>query len=270
MDIDGSTKICGLIGYPISHTLSPKIHNYLFKEFEINGIYIPFNAKLSKKEFQNFITNLSKISNFKGVNITIPYKEWAAIIVENKFQSLGAVNCLKFENGNIKATNTDFLGFKLAVENELNFSFSNKNILIYGAGATAKSIIYSIISEVKKIYIINRTLSNAKKIKNFFKNEKIEIGPPENFETIDLVINSTPIGLNGEMLDIDFKKFKKECCFFDVIYLDTPFVKKAKSYGFKSINGLSMLIYQAIKSFEFWYEVIIKPELIKKIFRMLK
>ncbi len=269
MNIDGRTEICGLVGFPIFHTLSPKIHNFLFNEFKINGVYIPFNGKFSKKEFQNFIINLSKISNFKGINVTIPYKEWAAKITDNKFQKLGVINCLKFHNGNIKVTNTDFLGFKLAVESDLNFSFFNKNVLIYGAGATAKSIIYSIINEVKNIFIINRTLSNAKKLKNFFKNEKLKIGAPEDLEIIDLVINSTPVGLNGELLNIDFKKFKKECCFFDVIYLDTPFVKEAKSCGFKSINGLSMLIYQAVKSFEFWYEILIKPDLIKKIRRVL-
>ena len=267
--INGQTEIYGLVGFPISHSLSPKIHNYLFNLFELNAVYLCFNSKFEIEDFKNFLNSLKKVENFKGLNVTIPYKEWGCNFSQNEFKSLGAINCIKFYKDKIIATNTDIYGFKMALKNDLNFNWNNKNILIFGAGATAKTIIYSIIDEVNKIYIYNRTLKNAEKLKNFFNKEKIIIGFPENFEIIDLVINSTPIGLHGEELNIDYKKLKKDCCLFDVIYLDTPFIKKGKELGLKAINGKSMLIYQAVKSFEYWTGLDVNETVIKSIFKEL-
>ena len=264
--INGQTEIYGLVGYPVSHSLSPKIQNFLFNRFELNSVYVVFNARHEKDDFKNFLICLSKIENFKGLNITIPYKEWAAEFTENDFKSLGAINCIKFINGKLIATNTDIYGFKKAVEEDLNFSFKNKNILIFGAGATAKSIIFGIIHEVKKIFIVNRTLDNAKKLRNSFGNsDKVILDFPEDFKEIDLIINATPIGLHGEELKIDFDNLKKDCCFFDVLYIESPLIKNARKKGFNAITGKSMLLYQAIKSFEFWTKLEVSKILEKKI-----
>ncbi len=264
--IKGDTEIYGLVGYPISHSFSPQIHNFLFKEYELNCVYIPFNSKFSKKDFIIWMEKLKYIENLKGLNITIPYKEWACEITENNFKFLGTINCVKFKNGKIFATNTDIDGFKNSIKNDLNFDYNSKNILIFGAGATAKSIIFSIIENVEKIFIINRNYKRAENLKRHFKNSnKIIIKKPDNMQNIDLVINCTPIGIHGEMLKVDFKKFKKECCFFDVLYVDTPFIKTAIENGFRAINGLNMLIYQAIKSFEYWTSYDVDERLIKKL-----
>ncbi len=276
LTINGKTEIYGLIGHPITHSLSPKIHNFLFDFYKINAVYICFNAKFEKKNtLKKFLECLKEVENIKGLNVTIPYKEWVCDITENDYKFLKSVNCLKFVKKEIFSTNTDIYGFKEAIYKDLEMDLINKKVMVYGAGATAKSIIYAIINEVDKVFVYNRTFKNAKKLKRFFnkyspKIELTSIISPNFLKEVDLIINATPVGLNNEMFNIDFEKVKKDCCFFDVIYLDTPFIKKAKKNGFRAINGLSMLIYQAVKSFEYWTNKKVNGDTIKKIFRILQ
>ncbi len=257
--IDAKTSIYGLIGKNISYSLSPKIHNFLFEYYKINAVYLVFDANFNENDFNNFIKKCQKIKTIKGFNITIPYKEYAGKFLDQK-KEFNIANCIKF-NEKISAFNTDSYGFKKAVREKLNFDFYKKNILIYGAGATAKSIIYAIIDEVNKIFVINRNKKKAEELKKISRKIYTEI---DNLNEIELVINATSVDLN-----IDYSKFKNNCCFFDVKYLNTYFIENAIKNNFKAINGMWMLIYQAVKSFELWTGIKVEEKLIEKIYRGL-
>ena len=265
MEINGNTLIYGVIGRSINYTLSPKIHNYLFKKFNFNAVYICFNMDFKKDDFYNFLKTLSKSYNIKGLNVTIPYKKFAWEFSKNDYNNVKAVNTLKLENGEILGENTDIYGFKKALVDKLKFNPSGKNFLIYGAGDTARTIIFSILNECNQIYLVNRTLKNAIKLKENFKSDKIILDKPQDYILIDIVINATPVDLT-----IDYKKFKKECCFFDVKYINSKFITEAKKRKFKAINGKWMLILQGVKSFEFWTGKEIEEKIINNIYRRLR
>ena len=269
MNIKGSTRLYALIGNNISHSYSPIIHNYLFNFFKINAVYVPIEYKSNLETFFNFFR---KTANFSGINITIPYKEQAfklSDIVIGKAKDIKTVNCIKKENGKIEGINTDCYGFLKSLEQDLNLSSEDKKVVIFGSGGTAKTIVCSLIDKVKHIYIFSRKKDNIEELLEKYSN--ITWHTFENsvnvlkFNDIDLIVNTTPLGLYGETINIDFSVLKEECKIFDVLYIDTPLIQYAKKTGFSCINGINMLIYQAVKSFEFWTNIKINDNIIEQL-----
>jgi shikimate dehydrogenase len=269
MNINGKTDIYALIGNNISHSLSPFIQNFLIKNYKLNAVYIPIELKNNLNLLVELIKNTS---NFKGCNITIPYKETAFKLsdeVSEEALSIKTVNTLKKENNKITAVNTDSYGFLRALKEDLSFSAEDKNIVIIGSGGTAKTIIYSLVNKAKSILVLSRKKDNiVELLENFpniswneFKNNKAHLILPE----ADLIVNATPLGLNNEIININFNKLKNTCSIFDVLYIKSPLIKLSEEGNIQSTNGLNMLIYQGIKSFQFWHNIIVETDIIKKL-----
>jgi len=248
-----------VIGNPIEHSLSPKIHNYWFKKNNINAVY---EKKLVKKdEIQKLIEKL-KNKEIDGINVTVPFKKVVIPFLDQLTTEASitqSVNTISVENDKLVGHNTDVAGFELAVR-YIKFDASKKNILIIGAGGVVPSIIYSLKKmKANTISLINRTKENAEEIKKNFKEiEILNWGEKYDF---DMIINATSVGLNKEdKIDLEIENFGKNKFFYDVIYKPsrTTFLNQASLFQNQIENGKMMFIYQAHQAFFIWHKLLPK------------
>tara|TARA_Y100000590_G_C15537456_1_gene945586 strand:+ start:1 stop:843 length:843 start_codon:yes stop_codon:yes gene_type:complete len=257
----------GILGNPIKHSLSPKMHNYWLKDLNICGKYKAFKTPM--KNFRSTINKLSK-DNYLGVNLTIPLKENALKYLDKKDKIVditGAANTIIFSKGKINGRNTDVYGFKKSLMNQVG-NKEKKQASIIGSGGAARSVLYSLIEmKYKEIFIFNRSLKKSTKMKkdltknlNKALNSKIRClrlkDVKNNLINTNLLINTTPMGMKGfPKLNINVENLNVKSIVFDLIYnpLETELLKKSKQRGIKTINGLDMLIYQAQRSFYYWF-----------------
>ena len=245
-----------VIGNPINHSLSPELHNFWLKKNNINAIYE--KIKLEENELENFIKRLRN-DEIHGINVTVPFKNKVIKYLDKlslEVETTGSVNTIYKNKKNIIGHNTDVAGFELGLRHS-KINVLHKSILILGAGGVVPSIIYSLLSMgCKKIFLSNRTVEKAEKIKEKF--DDIDLLKWGEIPDFDIIINATSVGLKGESLDLDFNV--KDKIFYDVIYnpRETQFLRKAKETGNKIENGKLMFIYQANQSFSIWNKVIPK------------
>ena len=257
-----------VIGNPISHSLSPKLHNYWLKQKNINAVYD--KIKLEENEINEFIQDIKK-QKIAGCNVTVPFKKKVIPFLDKlsiQAERTQSVNTIIFEKGNLIGHNTDIVGFDKAIKS-LNFSMKDKKILILGAGGVVPSIVFAMKEMgVSEIIVSNRTRQKAENLKMLFKNLNIlEWG---NLTDFDVVINATSLGLNNEKINLDFSKVGKNKLFYDVIYnpAETNFLKKGKQLGNITENGSKMFIYQAVEAFKLWHGV--EPEVNFETLKLLK
>ncbi len=244
-----------VIGNPINHSLSPKLHNYWLKENNINAIYD--KKKIEEKNLQTIISEV-KEKKIDGINVTVPFKK-AVIPYLDKLspeaEQTQSVNTIILSNDNLVGHNTDILGFVKAIE-KLNFDMQSKKILILGAGGVVPSIIFALNKmNVSKIIISNRTKEKAENLKSQFHN--LEILDWGDINDFDVIINATSLGLNNETINLDFSKLANNKLFYDVIYNpeETNFLKEGKKLGNRTENGKLMFIYQAFGAFKLWHGI---------------
>jgi len=245
-----------IIGKPIKHSLSPKIHNYWFKKNNIDAFYEKISPE--QNELENIIKKI-KTGEIYGMNITVPYKERVIPFLEDQSdlsRQTKSVNTIFNKKGKIYGDNTDVYGFEKSITNE-KINLQNKSVLIFGAGGVVPSIILALNNlKTKKIFISNRTLEKAEIVKEKFKNIQIlEWGIIEN---CDIFINATSIGLNNNnKFNFDFSQISEKKIFYDVIYnpSKTNFLHEAEKQGHRIINGQNMFIYQAQKAFFLWHNL---------------
>ncbi len=244
-----------VIGNPINHSLSPKLHNYWLKENNIDAIYD--KKKIEEKNLQTIISEVRE-KKINGINVTVPFKK--AVIpyldkLSREAEQTHSVNTIILSNDNLVGHNTDIAGFTKAIKN-LNFDINGKKILILGAGGVVPSIIFALKKmNVSKIIISNRTKKKAEDLKSQFRNlEVLDWGDINDF---DVIINATSLGLNKESINLDFSKFSNNKLFYDVIYNpeETNFLKKGKKLGNRTENGKLMFIYQAFEAFKLWHGI---------------
>ena len=257
-----------VIGNPIEHSLSPKLHNYWLKKNNIDATYD--KKKLDENDLKRIISEV-KEEKINGINVTVPFKK--AVIpfldeLSTEAKDTQSVNTIYFQNGITIGHNTDIAGFELAIK-YAKYDLANKKIFVLGAGGVAPSIIYALRKmKVSKITLSNRTKEKAESLKNLFKDiEIVEWGKRIDF---DMIINATSIGLkNEDSLEFDYSANGPDKYFYDVIYnpKETLFLKRAKLFGNKTENGKMMFIYQAHQSFTIWNKVMpkIDDETIKLI-----
>ncbi len=257
-----------IIGNPISHSLSPKIHNYWFKENNIDANYEKIS--LQKGEVKKIIQKI-KNKEIYGMNVTVPFKQTVIPYLETQSEIVkktNSVNTIFNKNGKIHGENTDVYGFEKSITQN-NINIAGKSVLIFGAGGVVSSIIYALKNlNVKKIYISNRTLKNAELIKKKF--DFIQIVEWGKIENCDLFVNSTSVGLkSGDNLGINFQNLEKNKIFYDVIYnpTKTSFLIKAKKNGHTIINGRDMFLYQAQKAFNLWHDI--TPEVNERLIKYM-
>ncbi len=272
-----------VIGDPISHSLSPKIHNFFLQKYGIEGSYeaIKIAKDDLKKEVQNLVNQ-----GFSGFNVTIPHKEEIFKICDFKSktaQLTGAVNTVIITpDKKLFGHNSDAEGFINNLKNcAPEFDLNGKNAFVIGAGGAARAVVYALIkSGAKKICITNRNKIRAEElIKNFakFSSEKkceLQFFDAENFEKnlsdCDLLINSTSLGMLGQApLTLDLKNLKNSALVYDIVYkpLETELLSAAKKRGNKIVTGIGMLVEQALIGFEAWFKT--KPESDEKLQKIL-
>ncbi len=257
-----------VIGNPIKHSLSPKLHNYWLKENNIEAIYD--KKKLDEKDLQSIISEV-KEEKINGINVTVPFKKAVIPFLDElspEAKDTQSVNAIYFQNGITIGHNTDIAGFELAIK-YAKYDISGKKIFILGAGGVSPSIIYSLKKmKASKITISNRTKEKAENLKGLFK--ELNIIDWGTIPSFDMIINATSIGLKkDDCINLDYSSIGSNKFFYDVIYnpTETIFLKKAKLFGNKTENGKMMFIYQAHQSFTIWHKLmpIIDDEVIKLI-----
>ena len=257
-----------VIGNPISHSLSPELHNYWIKQNDIDAIYD--KKRFNDNDLKNLILDVKK-QTINGVNVTVPFKNKIIPYLDelsDEAKKTQAVNTIYLKEKKVIGHNTDIEGFENAIK-QINFDFDNKKIFILGAGGVVPSIIYaSTKMGASEIMISNRTEKKAKKIKDIFKNIKlIEWGEIPDF---DVIINATSLGLNkDDKLNLEFTNVVKNKLFYDVIYnpSETDFLSTGKKLGNKYENGKLMFIYQAFSAFKLWHGI--EPEVNSETLKLL-
>jgi len=246
-----------VIGNPIEHSLSPKLHTYWIKN---NNLEAKYDKKLLKEdEIQQLILDVRE-EKIQGVNVTVPFKKKVIPfldILTDEAQNSQSVNTIYKNKDKIIGHNTDIDGFKMGLETT-NQIIKNKEALILGAGGVVPSIIIALRKmQISKIYLSNRTEQKALEIKKLFPEiEIIEWGKTPSF---DIIINATSIGLNNkDEINIDYKNISQNKFFYDVIYnpKETSFLRKAKKFGAHTENGKMMFVYQAQKAFFIWHNIL--------------
>ena len=258
-----------VIGNPIKHTLSPKLHNFWIKKNNVNAIY--GKLETHKTDLNELCENL-KQGKLDGLNVTVPFKKeiipYINVLSGHALRTK-SVNTISIENGNLVGHNTDIDGFELSVK-KLNYDVSNKTVIILGAGGVVPSIIYALKKmNASKIFVSNRTKEKAEDMQNQFDDLQIlDWGELTNF---DMIINATSIGLKeNDKFEIDFSKIGKNKFFYDVIYEphETNFFQAGNQKGNIFENGLNMFLYQAQKAFKIWHNV--EPEINEEVINFLK
>jgi shikimate dehydrogenase len=246
-----------VIGNPIDHSLSPKLHNYWIKKYKIDATYE--KKLLDNNEIEGLIINIRE-ERIHGINVTVPFKKMVIPfldVLSEEAQISQSVNTIYKKDNKIIGDNTDIEGFKLSLE-KTELETKNKKALILGAGGVVPSIIIALKKmQIEKIYLSNRTEIKAIEIKkNFPEITIIKWGEILDF---DIIINATSIGLKEEdQININYQQISKDKFFYDVIYnpLETNFLKNAKKHGGITKNGKMMFIYQAQKAFFIWHKII--------------
>ena len=276
--ISGKTRICGVIGDPIEHTMSPVMHNAAFKELGLDYIYIAFQVR--KEELGKAIQGMRAL-NIRGLNVTIPHK--VAIIpfldkLDPLAQKIGAVNTIVSDDGVLRGYNTDATGFLQALRDK-GVEPEGKNMVILGAGGVSRAISFILADRGANLVILNRLLELdwaeelAQEISNTFKKEVNALELDEEnlataLEGADVLINATSIGMSPNTDDtlVPAKLLKSSLVVFDVVYnpTKTRLLREAGAAGAKTIGGLDMLVWQGALAFEKWTGQKAPVDLMKK------
>ena len=244
-----------VIGSPVGHSLSPLLHNWVFKALNIQAEYKKIRVK--EEELPDIIQQIRN-GKLNGCNVTIPHKENIMKYLDEinpRAESISSVNCIMKSNSKIIGNNTDWFGFTMALK-ENKIDLSNKEVIILGAGGTAKSILFSLKQlGANKIILLNRTIHKAEAL----KDDIVIPYPQEKTESLikndSIIINTTPVGMQSNQSLINLDLLHKNQILIDVIYnpLETRFLKLGKKIGAKTLNGLDMFIYQGLTSLDLWF-----------------
>ena len=266
-------KSFGIIGSPIAHSLSPVLHNYWFKKYNIEANYSLLN--ITEENLKNVIDKI-KNKELSGINVTLPYKQKIIPFIDkliNDAQHTNSVNTIFLNNDNIViGENTDVFGLQAAYLKEVS-NAENKKALVIGAGGVSSSVIFSLEkSRVKNISIINRTYE-----KSLFLKKKVHYlnvlewkSLKQEISKFDIIINATSLGLkDGKDFEFNFENTKDDLIYIDTIYnpLETKTLRFLKENKIKTFNGLEMFIYQGQKSFYLWNKI--NPEIDDKLLDLL-
>jgi len=257
-----------VIGNPIDHSLSPKLHNYWIKENKIEAIYD--KKQITESDIKGIVSDV-KDGKIDGMNVTTPFKQSVISFLDELTplaEETQSVNTIYKENNKIIGHNTDVIGFELSLKH-INYDVKNKNIFILGAGGVVPSIILALKKMgTSKITLSNRTIKKAEILKK--KNSDLKIVEWGKIPDFDMIINATSLGLKStDQIKLNYSNIEPNKLFYDVIYnhKHTDFLLKAKKFGNKIENGKMMFIYQAHQSFDIWHKIV--PDINKKTIELL-
>jgi len=267
LHVRATSKVYGIFGHPVSHSLSPIMHNAAFRKLNLDCVYVAFDIHPTNLDSA---TQAIKSLGILGVNVTIPHKERIISFLDETSPEgtlTGAVNTVKNEDGKLTGYNTDVEGFLMAIKEDLGVIPRGLRILLLGAGGAARAVLTGLcMNEASEIYLVNRTIDKARALASEFKKsyKDISIEPysledtdsvERSLRTADLLINASSSGMKGVApIKLQLELLPKDSMIYDLVYKprETDLLKGAKELGLKAAGGLSMLIYQGAKSFEIW------------------
>lgn len=264
--ISGKTRICGLIGNPVEHSMSPAMHNAAFKNSGMDYVYLPF--KVEKEQLGRAIEGVRAL-NIRGVNVTIPHKVSVIPLIDELDQlakRIGAVNTIINNDGILKGYNTDAQGFLKAIL-EQGIPPEGKRVVILGAGGASRAISFILAERGANLVILNRQLEIdwavklASSISQAFGREvkALELNGQNLAEVLrksDILVNATSVGMSPhtDETPVPAKMLKDNLVVFDIVYnpVKTRLLAEAEAAGAKAISGLEMLVWQGALAFEMW------------------
>lgn len=277
MKIDSSTGMYCLIGDPVEKSLSPEIHNYSFELNKIDGVYVALEVKPERLE--QAVLGIKSLG-IKGVNVTIPHK--VEVIkyldeLDKEAELLGAVNTIRNVDGRLKGYNTDGRGFVELLKSK-GVELEGKRVLMLGAGGASRAIAISLgLERVSEISIFNRTEEKARVLAEEISEKlcNLKVGyRVEDPSDYDIVVNCTSVGMypNENQVPFDIEKLSKNCTVADIVYkpLKTKFLEQAEARGHKTVEGLGMLVNQALLSEEIWTGRKVEKESVVEEFKKRK
>lgn len=268
MSLTGKAKLAGVAGWPIGHSLSPRLHGYWIAEHKLDAAYVPLAIK--PDDFSEALRVLPKLG-FSGINVTIPHKEDAFRLVDEQDASAkatGAVNTIVFQNGRSIGRNTDVDGFAGMLGDAGVKDLTGKAVVVLGAGGAARAVVSALIGlKAKSVVLANRSPAKSQALAQFFhaQSTRIDTVPFDEvegkFPDADVLVNTTSLGMTGQpALDVDVESLPARAVVADIVYrpLETKLLADARARGLKGVDGLGMLLHQAAPGFQAWFGV--KPQ----------
>ena len=258
--ISGTTRIYGIIGYPVEHSFSPRMHNAAFSELKMDARYLAFPVK--PEQVQQALEGI-RVLNISGINVTVPHKSSVIPYLDEVTplaQKLGAVNTILNVDGRLSGTNTDISGFIRSL-GSLKFSPKNKNVAVLGAGGSARAVLAGLADAgASRILIHNRTAGRAESLvtefsHNFPETQLIAVSlQTVQDSNLDLLVNTTTVGMESDESPLDLSQCVKIEHVLDLIYspAKTRLLRQAEELGIPAVNGSGMLLYQGCDAFTFW------------------
>ena len=267
MTISGKARLAGVMGWPVGHSLSPRLHNYWLDLHGIDGAFVPL--PVAPEHFAQALRILPRLG-FRGVNVTVPHKEAALAAVDRLdplARRIGAVNTIVMsEDGTLSGSNTDAYGFSAHLAASVpGFSAASGTAVIIGAGGAARAVAVALTDMgAPEIRIINRTLARAEELALALGGSAHVVdwsGRARALEGASIVVNTTTQGMAGQpALDLDLSRLPASAVVYDIVYspLETALLAAARGRGHRVVDGLGMLLHQAVAGFEAWFGV--RPE----------
>jgi shikimate dehydrogenase len=252
-----------VIGWPIEHSRSPLIHGHWLKKYGIDGSYI--KQAVAPEELKPFLLSLAE-HGFAGCNVTVPHKQAAFALSSIKDDSaiaVGAANTLWLENGRLACANTDTYGFMTHLfEVAPDWMQSGRPVAILGAGGAARAIVYGVLQAgATEVRVFNRSMPRAEDLARHF-GPRVTAAEWDTFEDHSadacVVVNTTTLGMNGhENVPFTLSRLPGDCVVADIVYvpLETDLLRRARLRGLRTVDGLGMLLHQAVPGFEKWFGV---------------
>jgi shikimate dehydrogenase len=270
MRLSARSKFIIIVGDPVSHSLSPAMHNAAYEKLSIDDQFVYLGANLKVNNLKEVILAMRVMENFHGLTCTIPHKvevlkylDW----VDEKAKKIGAVNTVVKKNDLLCGYNTDWLGTVIPLEKVT--SLKGKKVLVLGAGGAARAIVYGLKEKGALVFILNRTLEKAKNLAKEFKAKVLNFNHQKEVSNFDIIINATSVGMEPLVNETPINPYflKKNQIVFDIVYRPkkTKLLKEAKKKGAKIIYGLEMLLYQGVAQFEIYTGKKAPIEVMRKI-----
>lgn len=268
-------KAVCVIGWPAGHSRSPLIHNYWIKQHNIDAEYR--KEPVAPEAFPEFITNL-RAHGYIGCNVTVPHKQVALELSQpdERAKGVGAANCLWLDGEKLRSTNTDVEGFLSNLDAATpGWDRGLESAMVLGAGGGARAVVYGLLQrEVKRVYVVNRTLERAESLRKAFGSRVQPASWNEMTGLLGgagLLVNTTSLGMVGQPpLEINLRTLLPSLVVADLVYapLETGLLRAARERGLRTADGLGMLLHQAVRGFQLWFGV--KPEVTPELRAMVE
>ena len=274
MVLSGKTQVAGVMGWPVAHSRSPRLHGFWLERHGVDGAYVPLPVPPDGLERA---LRALPLLGLRGVNLTVPHKEAALAIcdrVDDVARRIGAVNTVVVEpDGRLAGSNTDAFGFAENLRANSGWQAKGAAVVI-GAGGAARAVVVALLEAgVKDVRVVNRTAARAESLAAAFGRPVVSCPWADRHDLIAdaaLLVNATSLGMTGQPpLELDLALLPREAIVSDIVYvpLETALLRQARARGNATVDGLGMLLHQARPGFEAWFGV--RPEVTEELRRFV-